>query len=319
MLLDLKNINLSNNDQKIIKNFNLEITGGKLYPLVYSREERELAFIFRYLLNLRGDYKGLNLEKIAFLPEKGGHYSDLTGIEHFDIFEKLYNDFSREKARELVYEFKIPLERKLKELPDFQRRIIIISAILASKQQILFLEEPLTNLPGSESSLMQYIFEEELKNDKAILFTLSSDKVERYNFAEYYLLNKEGIELKDKRKKDKTKNGHEEEKIKKIPVWDEEKAFLVDHKDIKWISTYKGKSTLHTEDNEYNVNLLLRELEERLDSPPFFRCHRSYIINLNYIEEVVTWFNGTYNLKVADEEIPVSRSNVKELEEILGI
>ena len=293
MLLDLKNINLSNNDQKIIKNFNLEITGGKLYPLVYSREERELAFIFRYLLNLRGDYKGLNLEKIAFLPEKGGHYSDLTGIEHFDIFEKLYNDFSREKARELVYEFKIPLERKLKELPDFQRRIIIISAILASKQQILFLEEPLTNLPGSESSLMQYIFEEELKNDKAILFTLSSDKVERYNFAEYYLLNKEGIELKDKRKKD--------------------------HKDIKWISTYKGKSTLHTEDNEYNVNLLLRELEERLDSPPFFRCHRSYIINLNYIEEVVTWFNGTYNLKVADEEIPVSRSNVKELEEILGI
>ena len=109
------------------------------------------------------------------------------------------------------------------------------------------------------------------------------------------------------------------DKIKKIPVWNDEKAFLIDHKDIKWISTYKGKSTLHTKDKEYNVNLLLRELEDRLDFPPFFRCHRSYIINLNHIEEVITWFNGTYNLKIEEEEIPVSRSNVKELEEILGM
>ncbi|MGM0438774.1 MAG: LytTR family transcriptional regulator DNA-binding domain-containing protein, partial [Bacillota bacterium] len=294
--------------------------GGNLYPLVYPREEKELGYIFRYLLNLRGDFKSkeLDLNKTAFLPDKGGYYPNFTGIEQFDIFEKLYNDFSREKARELVYEFKIPLERKLKELPDFQRRIISIAAILATKQKLLFLEEPLTNLPGSEASLLQYIFEEELKDDKAILLTLSRDKIERYNFNKYYFLKKEGIELKDTKKEIEEKKDIEE-KIKKIPVWDEEKAFLVDHKDIKWISTYKGKSTLHTGDNEYNVNLLLRELEERLDFPPFFRCHRSYIINLNYIEEVVTWFNGTYNLKIADEEIPVSRSNVKELEEILGI
>ena len=319
MLLDLKDIDLSNNEEKIINNFNLEIEGGNLYPLVYSREEKELSYIFRYLLKLRGDYKGLDLKDIAFFPDKGGYYPDLTGIEHFDIFEKIYTEFSRDKARELVYEFKIPLERKLKELPDFQRRIIVISAILATKQKILFLEEPLTNLPGSEASLLQYIFAEELKDDRTILLTLSKDKIERYNFNEYYLLNKNGVKLRDKKEKSTNKKDNDEEKIKKIPVWDEEKAFLVDHQDIKWISTYKGKSTLHTADNEYNVNLLLRELEERLDFPPFFRCHRSYIINLNYIEEVVTWFNGTYNLKIAEEEIPVSRSNVKELEEILGI
>jgi len=161
MLLDLKNIELSNNNRIVISNFNLEIRGGNLYPLVYPREEKELGYIFRYLLNLRGDFKSkeLDLNKTAFLPDKGGYYPDFTGIEQFDIFEKLYNDFSREKARELVYEFKIPLERKLKELPDFQRRIISIAAILATKQKLLFLEEPLTNLPGSEASLLQYIFE----------------------------------------------------------------------------------------------------------------------------------------------------------------
>mgnify|MGYP006306731147 CR=1 FL=1 len=65
--------------------------------------------------------------------------------------------------------------------------------------------------------------------------------------------------------------------------------------------------------------MLLRELEERLDLPPFVRCHRSYIVNLNYVEEVVTCFNGTYNLKVGEEEIPVSRSKAKELEKMLGI
>lgn len=229
----------------------------------------------------------------------------------------MYSNFSLDKAREIAYEFKIPLELKLKKLADFQRRLILISAILATKVSILFLEDPFTHLPGGEASLLQYIFAKELKSERSILFTISDNNIARYNFEKYYLLKDDGLELKKLKKEEKDEV--KKKKIKKIPVWDNEKAFLVDYNEIRWISTHKGKSTLHTEEKEYNVNSLLRELEERLDFPPFFRCHRSYIINLNYIEEVITWFNGTYNLKVGDEEIPVSRSNVEELEKMLGI
>ncbi len=333
MNLELKNVEIYNKNKKLFTDLNLKIESGKLYPLVYSKADNEHEYIFRYLLNLRGEFSGkinfaipgqknyhLITEKVGFLPEKGGYYPEMNGFEQFDLFSKLYSDFSLDKAREIAYEFKIPLEMKLKKMPDFQRRLILISAILATQLPLLFLEVPLTHMPGGEASLLQYIFREELKNERAILLTLSEDKIERYQFSKYYLLKSQGIEItKTQRDKETIEDKEQNDKIKKIPVWDNEKAFLVDHKKIRWISTYKGKSTLHTKDKEYNVNLLLRELEERLDFPPFFRCHRSYIINLNYIEEVITWFNGTYNLKIGDEKIPVSRSNVKELEKILGM
>ena len=68
---------------------------------------------------------------------------------------------------------------------------------------------------------------------------------------------------------------------------------------------------------EKKQNALLRQqLEEKLSSYSFFRTHRSFLVNMNYMLELIPWFNGTYNLVLNDEKktkIPVSRSAAKEL------
>ena len=53
----------------------------------------------------------------------------------------------------------------------------------------------------------------------------------------------------------------------------------------------------------------------------FFRTHRSYIVNINKIKEIIPWFNSTYNLKIEDMdiEVPVSRNKIKEFRSLLNI
>lgn len=60
----------------------------------------------------------------------------------------------------------------------------------------------------------------------------------------------------------------------------------------------------------------LQELEEKLQGYSFFRSHRSYLVNLNQIEEIVPWFNGAYNIIMKDGKrtpVPLSREAAREL------
>ena len=66
----------------------------------------------------------------------------------------------------------------------------------------------------------------------------------------------------------------------------------------------------------------LDELQARLDPTVFWRVHRSHLVNINKIKEIVPWFSRNYILKMRDgkgTEIPVSRSQTKRLREYLRL
>jgi two-component system LytT family response regulator/two-component system response regulator LytT len=66
----------------------------------------------------------------------------------------------------------------------------------------------------------------------------------------------------------------------------------------------------------------LDELQARLDPDVFWRVHRSHLVNINKIKEIVPWFSRNYLLKMKDAkatEIPVSRSQTKRLREYLRL
>lgn len=107
----------------------------------------------------------------------------------------------------------------------------------------------------------------------------------------------------------------------KVPVEDEGHYLLLDYSSIYYFSTADKKVKVHTEKDCYLTNLSLKDLEERLPVH-FFRIHRSYIANLNKVKEVIPWFKGKYQIVMADsreDEIPVSRSKVKKLNEMLNL
>jgi DNA-binding LytR/AlgR family response regulator len=66
----------------------------------------------------------------------------------------------------------------------------------------------------------------------------------------------------------------------------------------------------------------LDELQARLDPDTFWRVHRSHLVNINKIKEIVPWFSRNYILRMKDAkgtEIPVSRSQTKRLREYLKL
>ena len=66
----------------------------------------------------------------------------------------------------------------------------------------------------------------------------------------------------------------------------------------------------------------LDELMTSLDPALFWRVHRSYIVNLQRIQEVIPWFNRTVQLKMSDKsesQIPVSRSHTRRSKEYLKL
>ncbi len=89
-------------------------------------------------------------------------------------------------------------------------------------------------------------------------------------------------------------------------------ASLVDETITIVTAQYAGTSNYRT----------LDELQARLDPSVFWRVHRSHLVNINKIKEIVPWFSRNYILRMKDEkatEIPVSRTQTKRLREYLKI
>ena len=98
---------------------------------------------------------------------------------------------------------------------------------------------------------------------------------------------------------------------------------LVDAEEVIYASIEDGVISIVTKDFEGQSNFrTVEELQASLDPQTFWRVHRSYLINVNRIKEVVPWFKSSFQLKMDDRkqtEIPVSRAQTRKLREILNL
>ncbi|UJF33956.1 LytR/AlgR family response regulator transcription factor [Paenibacillus hexagrammi] len=110
-------------------------------------------------------------------------------------------------------------------------------------------------------------------------------------------------------------------KLNKILMDDGEKIVVIGPENILYAMREDKVIHLYTTDHHYTSSkFTLNELEEKLQGCHFFRPHRSYLINLNQVDELIPWFNGAYTLTLKDKnrtKIPVSRVSAKELFKLL--
>jgi two-component system response regulator LytT len=98
---------------------------------------------------------------------------------------------------------------------------------------------------------------------------------------------------------------------------------LVNSDDIIFASIEDGVITIVTRELEGQSNFrTVEELQGNLDPNTFWRVHRSFLVNINRIKEVVPWFKSSYQLKMDDRkqtEVPVSRAQTRRLRELLNL
>jgi len=109
----------------------------------------------------------------------------------------------------------------------------------------------------------------------------------------------------------------------KLLVRANNRNFIVDAQDVIYATIDDGLITVVTTQLEGHSNYrTIEELQSNLDPNLFWRVHRSFLVNIDRIREVIPWFKSSFQLKMDDKkgtEIPVSRIQTKRLRSILKI
>ncbi|MGL5175090.1 MAG: LytR/AlgR family response regulator transcription factor [Cetobacterium sp.] len=209
---------------------------------------------------------------------------------------------------------------------EFENPIDALKYIEANEVDVVFLD---INMPELDGMTLGKIIHRVNKNIKLVFISAYKDfAVEAFEIKAFdYILKPysedriitllENIVEKIK----KIDSPPKDYNIKKITVNSDSKMLVVSTDNILYIEADEKETNIFMKEIMYTSKLKISQLENILSEELFFRCHRSYIVNIDKIIEVEPWFNGTYILKVSNSnfKIPVSRNKVKELKEILTI
>jgi DNA-binding LytR/AlgR family response regulator len=106
--------------------------------------------------------------------------------------------------------------------------------------------------------------------------------------------------------------------LDRIAVRKGSRIFVINVSEINWFGADSGLIFIHTKEEKYVTNYTLEELEGRLNPDMFFRAHRSAIVNLTKIKEIIPWFAGSHKIRLTTgAEVDLSRSQAKELRKII--
>ncbi|QVK20981.1 response regulator transcription factor [Mycoplasmatota bacterium] len=210
-----------------------------------------------------------------------------------------------------------------------------IEAIENLKPDVIFLDITMPEIDGFQVASITMDFD----NPPLIVFATAFDeyavKAFEANATDYILkpFNEDRLKIimerLEEKLSDKSNRSIElitnllskQNKSKKLPLWKNNRIYLVDKENILYCSVISGETKIHTLNEEYSTQENLNNLEKTLEPPNFFRSHRNYIIHINKISEIIPWYGSSYVVKFQnhDEEVPVSRRNSKEFKDLLNL
>ncbi len=108
--------------------------------------------------------------------------------------------------------------------------------------------------------------------------------------------------------------------LRKVPLWKDESIFLVSAPEIIYCkSCDKEVSFVTIKDSCLKSTNSLNYWENRLREQRFFRSHKSFLVNMDKVEEIIPTIGTTYSLRLkgSNDEVPLSRNNYQVLKKIL--
>jgi two-component system LytT family response regulator len=165
-----------------------------------------------------------------------------------------------------------------------------------------------------------------LKKTPCIVFVTAYDDYAVQAFdvkaVDYLLKPVSEARMKETISRIKEKLQFQNSELQRLAAEKNERTLVVAARDVVYAFAEKGSVFIRTYNDELETRFTLEQLNARLPRRLFFRSHRSYLVNVDYIREIKPYVNGAYILRMNDRdgsEVPVSRGRVKELKERLGL
>jgi ABC-2 type transport system ATP-binding protein len=269
-------------------------------------------------------------------------YERLSVRDNFSFYQKLYGSKLSidEGLRSVQLETKKNI--KLSRLTYSEKRRALFGRLLFQDPELFVFEEPDQNIDLETKRVFTKIVRELKQNGKAVLVLTSNLESALSVTEQVYRLGETGLHALDVVSEDdspdKENGSHDVEnqehqqaeeeiivqpvRFEKIPTKVNDKIVLFDPPEIDFIESSEGQSNIYIKGEMYPSVFTLTELEKRLHPYGFFRCHRSYIVNLQKVREVVTWTRNSFTLVLSDNKkssIPLSKTKMTELKAMLGL
>ncbi|MGO4531648.1 LytTR family transcriptional regulator DNA-binding domain-containing protein [Paenibacillus sp. 2TAF8] len=273
--------------------------------LINQLLDRSLYYIFRAQQN---EYLHLTVEElITFL---------INVTEHHELTTHLLDYFELKEERKV----------KIKNLTPSKRMYVTLLRAYFAHQPTLVLEEPFFFLEEHERRQFKRIIDD-LSKEKQILVITSNFEDALISCNVIYRLNKLGFQQMDIQDSEEDKPEAKDPDLvnitlQKIYTKRNNKVILFNPPEIDFIESIEGSVLVHVDGENYDCTLTLTELEQRLANFGFFRCHRSYIVNLQKIREIITWSKNSYSLRLhtgKDTVVPLSRTKLQDLKSLLNL
>lgn len=222
---------------------------------------------------------------------------------------------SREELKYFIKNFS-----NIKIMEEFDDSIKALEYIQQNKPDIIFLD---INMPKLDGMALGKIINHFPKHSLIIFITAHKDyAVDAFEIEAYDYILKPFSEERIVNTLKKIEKCTDKKCINnKITLWKDNKMIVRRIVDISYCEARERETLIYISGAQYNINCSISEFYKRLPKELFFRSHRSYIINTDKITEVIPWFNNTFMLKLQGEEvdIPVSRNNIIEFKQMMGI
>ena len=173
VLLEIKNLNKSYENKKILNNINIKVGSGKIVGLLGKNGvgKSTLIKIINGLLQKDSGEILLNgnkitpqdKEKIAYLPEKTYLNKNMRVIDYFNYMSEFYGTFNKEKAINLLEKLNLNINTKICKMSKGMQEKLQLILVMARDAELYILDEP---LGGVDPATRDYILDTILSNFK---------------------------------------------------------------------------------------------------------------------------------------------------------
>ena len=269
----------------------------------------DVVFIYRHEMGL---YKRLNPEQTLHFWSKL-HQTNIDADKLLDISE--LNHIQSTINKRLTFS---------------EMRRLHFARSLIQQASVYVFEDPTDKIDLQSKLVFNRILDEVIENG-GIVIILTSSLEEGIRLGEkVYRITDRGIraletgdenEEYDEANDENSKETTHQLKLEKISAKYEDKYILFDPLEIDYVETRDRHTILHINEEEFISTMSLKELEDRLLPYGFYRCHRSYLINLQRVREVIVWSKNSYSLILdhqSEKIVPLSKGKYAGLRDLLN-
>ncbi len=301
----------------VLPAFSVEINHDEM-TAIYSDVDLHVALI---------DYLNNKKELMVFDFEEG-LYERLSVLDNLKFYHKWFQ--CKIPISELIVMFNLQncLNQILKKCSSSEIRRVYYAKYYLTNTKLNVFYNPISSVNEKTMNTFIQLVHHLMEEGRSVLLLVSS--VEHaflltnmtYHLRESGLHQLETDQEEDKGTNTQSVNNPVVEKLFKIPAKVNDKVILFDPTEIDYIESQDGKSFIYINKDNFALDLTLTEIEEKLEMYGFYRCHRSYIVNLQKVREIITWSKNTYSLRInnkAQSTIPLSRTKLQAIQEIFNL